>query len=155
MKKMIIAAVLAGSLLGGLSPLAAAEKKPVRVYANLGIMLNGFILPEAMAAGLQVDVRLLKPLVLSPEFFVWSHRFQFDDWTLAPALLLNLRLGRFFLGGGVTAMSGGGYGGYGVHRWAVRPKFNLGLAGRRFKMALGAVPIDDGIAGVLTVGLGF
>jgi hypothetical protein len=155
---MGILAVVGGVILGGAVASLDAKEKPVNVFANFGLVLNGFIIPNDLTFGVHVDVHLGKLFMISPEFDVWSNHYHFTSMTLAPAALLNLKLGRIFLGGGVTAMKGGGYGGIGyggVSRWAVRPKFNLGFRARHFKVTMGAVPVDDGIAGALTAGVGF
>jgi hypothetical protein len=158
MKKTIIAMVIGGLILGGAVPLLQAKEKPVTIFANFGLMLNGFIIPNEVTLGLQLDYRLNKLLMFSPEFNVWTAHYHFSDLTLAPGTLLNVRFGHFFFGGGVVFMRGGGYGGFGSNgtpRWVTRPKVNLGLTNRHFKLALGAIPIEDGIAGVLSAGIGF
>jgi hypothetical protein len=100
--------------------------------------------------------------MLSPEFSVWSNHWHFSDLTIAAGAVLNLKFGGFFLGGGFVAMTGGGYGGihyYKDGQWhtraAIRPKFNLGYRARHFKLMMSGTPIDDGIAGVLSAGIGF
>lgn len=82
--------------------------------------------------------------------------------TIAAGAVLNLKFGGFFLGGGFAAMNGGGYGGthyYEDGQWhertAFRPKFNIGYRARHLKLMMSGTPIDDGIAGVLSAGLGF
>jgi hypothetical protein len=163
MRRMGILAIVGGLILGGAVLSAEAKDKPVIVFTNFGLMLNGFIIPNDLVLGVQVDVRLGKLLMVSPEFAVWSNHYHFTSVTLAPAVLLNLTLGRIFLGGGFTAMKGGGYGGgtYYVgdwqwhEKWATRPKFNLGYRARHFKLTLSGTPIEDGIAGVLSAGIGF
>lgn len=158
MKKLVIAGVVTGFILGGAAWLAEAKEKPLSVFANFGLILNGFVIPNDLTLGLQLDLRLNKLLTLSPEFNVWSNRYRFSGTTLAPGAVANLTLGHFFIGGGFVFMRGGGYGGFGSDgypRWAARPKANLGVRYGHFKLALGAVPIEDGVAGALTAGLGF
>jgi hypothetical protein len=163
MRKMGILAIVGGLILGGAVPSSEAREKPINVFGNFGLMLNGFIIPNDLVLGAQVDVHLGKLLMVSPEFAVWSNHYRFATVTLAPALLVNLKLGRIFVGGGFTAMKGGGYGGNGYYagdwqwheKWATRPKFNLGYRARHFKLTLSGTPIDDGIAGVLSAGIGF
>ena len=51
MKITIIATVVWGLVVGGAAPLAEAKDKPVTVFFNAGLMLNGFIIPEELTFG--------------------------------------------------------------------------------------------------------
>jgi hypothetical protein len=161
MKITIIATVLWGLVVGGAAPLADAKDRPVTVFLNAGLMLNGFIVPEELTFGLQADVHLGKLLMVCPEFNVWTNHFHFHTLTYVPGATLNIKFGRFFAGVGGVAMKGGGYGGFGfggVSTWVVRYKLNIGYRTQHFKLALAGIPfypIEDGVAGVLTVGYGF
>jgi hypothetical protein len=153
-KKTIIAIVVWELILGGVVPLLQAKEKPISVYFNLGGVWNVWIFPQYMTLGLQVDVHLGKLLMLSPEFNVWSEGFRFDSIYLAPGAVLNFTFGRFFAGGGFTAMR---YDSKWVidKRWETRFKFNIGYRTRHFKLIAAAVPASGYFYGVITAGLGF
>jgi hypothetical protein len=162
MKKLIIMIAVWGLILAGATPSLLAKDKPVHVFANFGIMLNGFIVPNDLVLGIQADVRLAGFLTLSPEFSVWTTHYSFKFLTLAPGALLNLNFGGFFIGGGLTAMRGGGYGGIasdGTSCWAFQPKFNIGLRSGHFKLTAAGVLYTEGgetsLAGILGAGVGF
>ncbi|MGD1010245.1 MAG: hypothetical protein ABR951_08865 [Candidatus Aminicenantales bacterium] len=153
MKKTIIATVIWGLVLGGAVPLLQAKENPVSIFLNLGGVWNVWITPQYLTLGLQVDVRFGKLLMLSPELNVWFENFHSGGYHLVPGAVLNLRLGRFFLGGGLAAERiGGGWSGgsSGIH-----PKFNIGYRTRHFKLIAAAVPESGFFYGVMTAGLGF
>lgn len=157
MRKITIAFLVGGLLFIATGTAAQAKERPIMIFANFGLMLNGFILPNEFTLGAQADVSLAKFIMVSPELNVWSNHFEFTSLTWAPGAILNINLGGFFFGGGFSAMYGGGYGGYGSggSKWALRPKFNIGAKYGHFKLAISGVPIDDGVAGVLSAGYGF
>jgi hypothetical protein len=90
MRRIIIAIAVWGLILAGATPSLLARDMPVHVFANFGIMLNGFIVPCDLVMGIQADVRLAGFLTLSPEFSVWTTNHSFKFLTLAPGALLNL-----------------------------------------------------------------
>jgi len=58
--------------------------------------------PFFWTSGLNLDLYLSEHIVLSPEFFIIVHNFDFDAFFLAPSALLNFNFGGFVVGGGVT-----------------------------------------------------
>jgi hypothetical protein len=58
--------------------------------------------PFLWTSGLNLDLYLSENIVLSPEFFIIVHNFNFDAFFLAPAALLNFDFGGFMVGAGVT-----------------------------------------------------
>ncbi len=157
MKKITAAVLLGGLLFFGAGTSARAQGRPVMIFANFGLMLNAFIIPNEFTLGVQADVFLAKFIMVSPELSVWSNHFHFSNVTWAPGAILNIYLGGFYFGGGFSAMYGGGYGGFDAqdNSWALRPKFNIGARAGHFKLAISGTPFDDGVAGVITAGYGF
>lgn len=95
--------------------------------------------------------------MVSPEFNVWTDHFGFGNPTYAPGATLNVTFGRFFVGGGGVAMIGeyGGFGFQGKNKWILRYELNVGYRAGHFKLPLAGIPIDDGVAGLLTISYGF
>ncbi len=153
MKITMIAIVVWGLALGGAVPLAQGKDKPVAVFLNLGTEIN--MVPEYWSFGFQVDLHPTKLLMLSPEFNVWFGKSQVPGCYLVPAILLNLKLGRFFAGAGLAALSNTASGYAYSTAWEIRPKFNVGYKTRHFKILAGAIPRNGYVSGLITVGVGF
>ncbi len=60
--------------------------------------------PFFWTSGVNLDFYLSEHIVLSPEFFMIVHNFNFDAFFLAPAALLNFDFGGFMIGAGVTKL---------------------------------------------------
>jgi hypothetical protein len=153
MKKTIIAIVVWGLALGRAVPLVQAKDKPVAVFLNLGTEIN--MLPEYWSLGFQVDLHPMKFLMVSPEFNLWFGKSHVPGCYLVPAILLNLKLGRFFAGAGPAALRNTASGYADSTAWGIRPKFNIGYKTRHFKLLVGAIPRNGYVSGLITAGVGF
>lgn len=126
MKKVILAALVMGLLLGGIS-LGAQEKK-VAMSLNLGAMTyvgseGGSFSDFLFSLGAQVDWRLGSSFMLSPELQVLTYRFHFDCVQIDPGLVLNYTSKSFFAGAGV------------IFPGMLFPKLNIGYSGRHTVLA--------------------
>ncbi|MCR4408741.1 MAG: hypothetical protein QHH43_02560 [Candidatus Saccharicenans sp.] len=136
MKKVILAALVMGLLLGGIS-LGAQEKK-VAMSLNLGAMTyvgsEGDSFSDFLfSLGAQVDWRLGSSFMLSPEVQVLTYRFHFDYVLVDPGLVLNYTSKSFFAGAGLIFPILVGEG----ETWTgkLSPKLNIGYSGRHLVLA--------------------
>lgn len=154
MKKTIVATIIGGLILAGAVPFLHARENPVSVFLNLGGVWNVWITPQYLTLGVQVDVRFANFLMLSPELNVWFEDFHSGGHHLVPGAVLNLRLGRLFLGGGFASVQTGSTGWIGSPS-GILPKFNIGYRTRHFQLVAAAVLGSGFVYGVMTAGLGF
>jgi hypothetical protein len=148
MRRIITAIAVWGMVLAGGAPQTHAKDRPVNIFLNFGTEIN--MMPQYWSAGLQVDLHPGKLLMVSPEFNIWFGK-GLTGCFLVPAVLLNLKVGRFFAGVGPAIIGyqpGGG-------AWEFRPKFDLGYKTRHFKLLAGAIPRNGYVSGLATVGFGF
>ena len=96
-------------------------------YIQAGVLTdNSFDFePLLWTFGLNVDLKLVGILVISPELNLINHGFDFDYFLLEPAVMANLKFMGFFIGAGLNKLFliGDGYGG--STDFAL--KFNLGF----------------------------
>ncbi|MCP4149956.1 MAG: hypothetical protein GY757_19575 [bacterium] len=90
--------------------LATFLSTPLNAGDNMSLFVNGGIITDDSLSfdtflwygGLNIDVHLGDSLMLSPEANILTYKFKFDAFFLEPAVLLNLKLGTFFVGGGIN-----------------------------------------------------
>jgi hypothetical protein len=99
MKKVIV--LLCGMLL--VSGLYSAANK-MTIDINIGTITDKDLTfpPTFWAAGAELDIPLGKVLMLSPEAILYGYKFEFKEFLLFPAVILNATFSSFFAGGGVT-----------------------------------------------------
>lgn len=90
-----------------ISPLQAVETvdsdHPVSFFLNFGIMTDDSFSfdPLLWYAGFNLDFHINDYLMISPEGNLITEDFKFDSLWLEPAVLLNVKLDHFFVGGGI------------------------------------------------------
>lgn len=90
-----------------LSPkLEAQEGTSANFYLNFGIMTDDSFKfdPFYWYMGGNLDIHLGEYLMLSPEANLITYNFNFETFLLEPALLLNVKLGTMFVGGGIAKL---------------------------------------------------
>jgi hypothetical protein len=99
MKKAIV--LLCGVLL--VSGLYSATNK-LTFDINIGTMTDKQLSfdPIYWTAGGELDIPFGKILMLSPEVILVGYKFEFKEFLLFPAVILNVAFSNFFVGGGVT-----------------------------------------------------
>jgi hypothetical protein len=99
MKKVTV--LLCGMLL--VSGLYSAANK-MTIDVNIGTITDKDLTfpPTFWAVGGELDIPLGKLLMLSPEAILYGYKFEFHDFLLFPAVILNVTFSNFFAGGGVT-----------------------------------------------------
>jgi predicted membrane protein len=107
MKKVILSFVLMGPLIGGTFSNARAQEKKLSFSLNLGVQTLLYRESSFDNAWFTLDARvglaLGKFLEISPEvMFTTDDSLEFDVTWFYPGLLLNLRLGDFFVGAGAV-----------------------------------------------------
>jgi len=107
MKKVILGFVLMGLLIGGAFSNALAQEKKLSFSLNLGVQTNLYSESSFDNAWFTLDARVGLPigasLEISPEVMAAvDDSLDFDVIWLYPGLMLNLRLGRFFVGAGAV-----------------------------------------------------
>jgi len=107
MKKVILGCVLMGLLIGGAFSNAQAQEKKLAFSLNLGVQTNLYSESSFDNAWFTLDARVGLPigafLEISPEVMAAvDDSLDFDAVWLYPGLMLNLKLGRFFVGAGAV-----------------------------------------------------
>lgn len=103
---------------------------PTGVMTDDHLSFNPFMWTE----GIEVDIQLGNYLMLSPELTLVMVKFDFKDFFLYPAVILNFTPGPFFIGGGVTK---GFYLGSGPSATTdVLLKLNTGLMSKNIKLTV-------------------
>jgi len=101
---------------------------------NFGVMtLDDFSFDPLMwTAGAELDFQLGDYLMFSPEVTLVGYKFEFKEFNLYPAAILNFTPGNFFVGGGITK---GIYIGSGTSgSFPVSLKLNAGLISKNLKL---------------------
>ena len=77
-----------------------------KFFGNFGIMTDdSFTFTDYMwYFGANIDFSFNKLIMLSPEINAITYKFNFEAFFIEPAVLLNIKLGTFFAGGGLTKM---------------------------------------------------
>jgi len=87
-----------------LSGMTLQAQQEMNLYVNVGVVTDedfGFD-PFFWTGGANLDIHLNQKLMLSPECNVIFQGFKFDTMWLEPGVLLNLKLGSLFVGGGIA-----------------------------------------------------
>ena len=130
------------------------------LYAGVGTLtVDDFSFsPFLWFAGLNYDYHLSYSLMISPEFYIMAREFAFATAYLAPAVLLNVKINRLFVGAGISKYFRVGEK---VEDIAsdISLKLNVGFMQHRLKIALfGIFNFDDIFADMafgLTIGVKF
>ena len=88
--------------------------------------------------------------MLSPEANIVTYKFKFDTFLFQPAVLLNVKLSSFFVGGGIQKyflVSGNSYE---AGEWGL--KLNAGLIGKNVKLRVFADMAFDNLFKDMLVG---
>ena len=125
---------------------------------NFGMMTdkNFSFNPFLWTAGAELDLPFGTSLMFSPEVTVVGYKFEFKQFLLFPAAILNFTPGNFFVGGGLTK---GFYIGSGEDfaLTDVALKLNAGLISKNIKLTAYLITAFDGLFDDMLVGasLGF
>ena len=156
-KKTVFLFIAAGLAIALASPVPAGaqnrgENKPLGYYINLGYMnLNSY--PKWVTLGPELELRLGRVFSINPELSFWFRDFFGDTVHIVPGGTVNLRLRRFFIGGGAVRR---------ISDWveeaggALVPKFQAGYAAGPVKLGLALLLLsrtDDFIVGA-SLGIG-
>jgi len=79
--------------------------KPVSFYINGGVVTDDSLSfdPFQWTAGAIIDISIpASPIMISPECHIIVTNFDFDFFTLAPAVLVNFKFSSLFIGAGIT-----------------------------------------------------
>jgi hypothetical protein len=112
--------------------------------------------PFLWTAGAELDIQFGDYLMFSPEATLVGYKFEFKNFLLFPAAILNFTPGNFFVGGGLTK---GFYIGSGTS-FAITDvalKLNAGLISRNLKLTAYAITAFNNLFKDMLVGasLGF
>lgn len=138
MTRKTIAFMITAGLLFGLTAARPAgaqvreDGKPLGLYVDLGyVNLNSY--PKWITLGPELELRLGKVVSLNPELSIWIRDAFGGKVHIVPGVTANLRLKRFFLGGGFvrripdwTEAAGG----------LLVPKFQAGFLSGPVRLAL-------------------
>lgn len=153
--KKIYVLILAGFLVFGLwaAPLEA-DSDGMNVFINAGVVTDDSFSfsPFIWTAGLNLDIHLGEMLMLSPEALITVSEFSFDPFWLSPAVLLNVKLDSFFVGGGLTKWFLVGDEDITVST-DVALKLNAGLVGENYRLTAFAVMEFDNLFSDMIVGV--
>ena len=77
-----------------------------KFFGNFGIMTDDSFTFEDYLwyFGANIDFSFNNLIMLSPEINVITNKFNFEAFFIEPAVLLNVKLGTFFAGGGLTKL---------------------------------------------------
>lgn len=151
MKKAMV--FLCGMLL--VSGLFAGTNK-MTIGINFGTMTdkNFSFDPFFWTAGAELDIPFGKRLMFSPEATLVGYRFEFKEFLLFPAAILNVMLSNFYVGGGLTK---GFYIGSGttteITDFAL--KLNAGILSDSIKITAYLITPFDGIFDAMIIGASF
>lgn len=125
---------------------------------NFGIMTDDDFKfkPLMWTAGAELDFQFGDYLMLSPEVMLVGNKFEFKEFILYPAAILNFTAGGFFIGGGVTKAFYIGSGHPDPSDFLL--KLNAGFLGKSMKLTAYAItPFDNLFKKGMAVGatLGF
>jgi hypothetical protein len=165
MPKKIIVLILAAAaaLMTTAAGRAAAQERPdrspVRFYVNLGYV-NLFSYPKWIALGPEFELRLCRLISVNPDVSIWIGQSFGRKVRVVPGGTVNLRLGRFVIGGGavgrVPEWAGSGTGtGERAAGWLV-PKAQIGyMAGpTRLTLSLYYLSGSKDVVAAATIGIG-
>jgi hypothetical protein len=132
-----------GFLAGGVW--AQGRERRVEFTLSFGFLTNlsgaggGAFTGSLMTLGFHVDFHAGELVMISPEVMVAANNFYFTVATLYPGVILNFKIGRFFIGGGVVLPSS--LNSARSETSDLSPKINVGF--RSFGATLAAYLITD------------
>ena len=135
-----------------------AETNKMTIGINFGTMTdkNFSFDPFFWTAGAELDIPLGRALMFSPEATLVGYKFEFKEFLLFPAAILNFTFSNFFAGGGLTK---GFYIGSGTSTEItdVALKLNAGFISDSLKITAYLITPFDGIFDAMIIGatLGF
>lgn len=134
------------------------DTRPVRIYVDLGYV-NLFSYPKWFNLGPELEIRLGRLFTLNPDISVWIGQSFARKAKIVPGATLNLRLGRFFVGGGAVRRVSDwpeNESDAEIHRGWLLPKAQVGyLAGpTRLTFSILLVQARNDVAFGLTIGMG-
>lgn len=153
----VLFAIAAAGLLAAAPALPARaqarlDTRPVTFLVDLGYV-NLTDYPKWIALGPEVELRLGRFLSVNPEASIWLRQSRGGTVQLVPGATANVRIGRFFIGGGAVrrvsdwSESAGG--------WLV-PKFQAGLRTGPTRLTLSGhyLNLTNDVVLSLTIGIG-
>ena len=107
MKKTVLGLLVMGLFVGGAFSIAQAQERKVSFSLNLGVQTNLSNESPFENVWFSLDIRLGiavgQSLELSPEIMAAAYdNFTFDEIFLYPGVMLNYKLGDFFIGAGAV-----------------------------------------------------
>ena len=105
MKKIALSILLLGFLFCVTSQNSRALIKPFSFYLSGGVQTDTNLSfdPFRWTAGANVDFSFaLLPFAISPECYIIVNKFDFKGFTLAPAVMANIKFVNFFVGAGIA-----------------------------------------------------
>jgi hypothetical protein len=105
MKKIALSILLIAFLFCVTNQNSQALIKPFSLYLSGGVQTdtNLSFKPFRWTAGANMDFSFaLLPFTISPECYIIVNKFNFDGFTLAPAVMANLKLANLFVGAGIA-----------------------------------------------------
>lgn len=156
MKRLFLLSIIC---IGFLFISTPAKAEGLHLFINAGVITDDSLSfdPFLWTLGANLDFHIGEILMISPEANVVTYKFKFETFLFQPAILLNAKLGTFFVGGGLQKyflISGDSYD---SGEWGL--KLNAGFVGQNFKirgfmdMAFDSL-FKDMLVGV-QVGIGF
>jgi len=106
MTRKTIVAVLAAAVLMAAAARPASgqpgpDTRPVKLYVNLGYV-NLFSQPKWISLGPEIELRLGRLFTVNPDVAIWFRQSFVGKSKIVPGATLNVKLGRFFVGGGAV-----------------------------------------------------
>jgi len=131
---------------------------PLDIYLQGGAITNDSFTfsPFLWTAGLNIDLKFGKMMMLSPELNVVINELKFDNILLEPAITLNIRLANFFAGAGLTKFFKLG-GDFWANKFSLKVHGGIKLIGMKLRVYM-IIPFDDLFKPVIyggSVGFGF
>jgi len=130
-----------------------AETNKMTIDVNFGTMTdkNFSFNPFFWTAGAELDIPFGRALIFSPEATLVGYKFEFKQFLLFPAAILNFTASSFFIGGGLTK---GFYIGSGTTTEItdVALKLNAGFLGDSLKITGYLITPFDGIFKDMIIG---
>lgn len=104
MKKLILMTIIV-IMIFSFSP-TQLKCESMKIFGNFGIMTDdSFTFSDYLwYFGANIDFSFNNLIMLSPEINAITYKFNFEAFFIEPAVLLNVKLGTFFAGGGLTKL---------------------------------------------------
>lgn len=104
--KKIIPFLIIVTLIFSFSSVQLRGSEGMKIFANFGLITDdSFTFTDYMwYAGANIDFHFNDLVMISPEVNLITYKFDFSAFLIEPAVLLNIKLGTIFAGGGLTKM---------------------------------------------------